>query len=376
MKLRVLHCIYDDPANPWVAGGGAVRVFELYRRLRDEVDVTVLAGAYPGCRNEVRQGVRYEHLGSPRSYAWSRWTYAREASRRLSRDDYDVAVFDFSAYTPLTIPTNRPVIVTVHHLTGPTAQQRWGRAIGRGLALNEQRMLRRAHWFTATSLATYAELKARLPAANIRLVQAGIPDDMFELRRADAGYVLYFGRLDWYQKGLDTLMQAASLLVRKRPDIALRIAGRGKDTERVMAEVARRDLSRNVTLLGPVDEPTKRSLLAGASLLLMPSRFEGFGMVAAEAMAAGVPVVATAAGSLPEVVSPPEGGALVPVGDAEALATAVVDLLDDPSRRERMSETARVSAERFRWQRVAEDHLAVLKEAAHHRTGTNERANG
>jgi glycosyltransferase involved in cell wall biosynthesis len=76
----------------------------------------------------------------------------------------------------------------------------------------------------------------------------------------------------------------------------------------------------------------------------MPSRFEGFGMVAAEAMAAGLPVVAAASGSLPEVVDAPHGGRLVPPGDPAALASAVAGLLKDDAARLRLGEAARRSA--------------------------------
>ena len=120
----------------------------------------------------------------------------------------------------------------------------------------------------------------------------------------------------------------------------------------------------NVEMLGAVSEAERQALFAGALVQLMPSRFEGFGMVAAEAMAAGVPLVAAAAGSLPEVVDAPRGGRLVPAGDAAALAAAVARLLDDPRERAELSDSARVSAERFRWSQVAEQHLAFLTRIA------------
>jgi glycosyltransferase involved in cell wall biosynthesis len=94
--------------------------------------------------------------------------------------------------------------------------------------------------------------------------------------------------------------------------------------------------------------------------MLMPSRFEGFGMAAAEAMAAGVPLVASDAGSLPEVVDPPAGGVVIRSGDAAALADAAGALLDDPERRRHTSETARRSAERFRWERIVDRHHDFL----------------
>ena len=82
--MRVLHCIYDDPSNPWVAGGGSLRVLELYRRLTDRVEVTVATGSFPGSRDEVRDGVRYVRLGVPSPYALSRLSYGAAATRMLA----------------------------------------------------------------------------------------------------------------------------------------------------------------------------------------------------------------------------------------------------------------------------------------------------
>ncbi|MBW3628956.1 MAG: glycosyltransferase [Gemmatimonadetes bacterium] len=359
----MLHCIYDDPRNPWVAGGGAVRVLELYRRLVDCVDATVATGNYPGAEDGVVDGVQYLRLGSRTPYAWSRLTYAAAASRLLARGGYDVAVFDFSVYTPLRIPLRAPVGITVHHVTGPSAGERWGALLGGAVGTLERRMLLRARWFTATSAATFATLSELVPAgAKVRLVQAGVPDDLFQLERREADYLLYFGRLDWFQKGLDTLLEAFAILVRERPGLELRVAGRGKDVARVREGADRLGIAANVKLLGSASEDEKQVLFAGARVLLMPSRFEGFGMVAAEAMAAGVPIVAAAAGSLPEVVDEPNGGFLVPAEDPAALAARVAALLDDPGERTRVSHSARMSAERFRWDRIAREHLAFLHE--------------
>jgi phosphatidyl-myo-inositol alpha-mannosyltransferase len=102
-------------------------------------------------------------------------------------------------------------------------------------------------------------------------------------------------------------------------------------------------------------------------VLIMPSRFEGFGMVAAEGMAAGVPVVATDLDSLPEVVGAPDAGVLFRGGDPQALAEAVQALLDDPEERSRLSEAARARARRFTWDAVAAAHLEFLQQVTAHR---------
>src|SRR4051812_26348485 len=365
LRLKVLHVIYDDPRNPWVAGGGAVRVLELYRRLTDRVDATVATGSYPGARDETIDGVRYLRLGARAPYAWSRVTYAAAANRLLRTAEYDAAVFDFSSYTPILMPRGRPSGITVHHVTGPTARERWGPVLAPALSGLEKAMIRRARRLTATSTATYELLRTIVaPEVPIDLVYAGVPGELFELPRRPEDYLLYFGRLDIIQKGLDTLLQSVAILARKRPEVEMRIAGRGKDMERVRQMSRELGIEGNVRLLGAVDEAERQRLFAGAAVQLMPSRFEGFGMVAAEAMAAGVPLVAAAAGSLPEVVDAPRGGVLVPPGDAQALADAVDRLLDDAPARESLSASARISAQRFRWETVADRHFDFLRKLA------------
>lgn len=363
--MKVLHFIYDDPGNPWVAGGGSVRVHELYRRLADRVEATVVTGAYPDASEGTIEGVRYVRLGARAPYAWSRLSYAAAANRMLRAARYDAAVFDFSSYTPVFVPRDRPVGITVHHLSGPTAADRWGAAGAAAVRALERRMLKRTACFSATSASTAALLRELLGATpSIDLVYAGVPDDLFTLERRDSGALLYFGRLDVFQKGLDTLLEAFSLLAAAHPRLRLRIAGRGKDRDRVREMAERLGVEERVDLLGATTDEERRRLFAEAAVLAMPSRFEGFGMVAAEAMAAGVPVVAAASGSLPEVVDPPHGGVLVPVSDPPALAAAIDQLLRDDAARAALAASARRSAERFRWDAVAAGHVRFLERIA------------
>lgn len=359
--LKVLHCIYDDPKNPWVAGGGSVRAFEIYRRLAGELAVTVASGSYPGARDEVVDGVEYVRVGARSPYAWSRWSYAREATRLLRRSAYDIGIVDFSVYTPIRVPRNRCIGVTVHHLTGPSAPARWGRPLGAAVGAVERRLLRRARWFSGTSRSTLEQLRSILPAdARLTRVGNGVDDDLFRVDRREQNYLLFFGRLDLFHKGLDLLLRAMARLAPERRGLELIVAGRGRDAAAVAALARQLGIERRVRIMCDVSEAQRLELFAGARVLLMPSRFEGFGMVAAEAMAAGVPVVAAAAGALPEVVGP-DGGILVHPNDAAALATAVATLLDDPDRRAELGRGARRRARRFSWDRVARDHLCFLR---------------
>lgn len=370
--MRVLHCIYDDPQNPWVGGGGSMRVLEIYRRLAGRVDATVATGSFPGARDETIDGVRYVRLGARSPYPWSRWTYSRAATALLARGGYDAAVYDFSVYTPLRIPRGRPVGLVVHMLHGPTARGRFGRVLGGAVDAAERRSLRRARWVSTTSRWMTDQLRPLLaPDARVELIGSGVPDEFARVERREGGFLLCYGRFDVYQKGLDTLLHAFARIARERPGVELRLAGRGKDQERVRELARELGVAERVRIVPDVERAEVLALFSGALALLMPSRLEGLPMVPAEAMAAGVPVVAASVGAVPEVVDPPRGGILVPPDDPEALAAAALRLLDDPAARAAVSASARESARRFSWDAVAERHFDFLREIAAAGRGTS-----
>lgn len=342
-----------------------MRAHEIYRRLAGEVEVEVATGRYPGAEDGVEDGVRYRRMGAPRPYAWSRLTYAARATRLLARASYDAAVFDYSMYTPLRWPASRPVGVFVGVLAGPSASRRFGALPGAAMAAFERRRLRRARQLCAVSHWAADRLRVFVDGAvPVAVVQAGVPDALFEVERQDDGSLLYWGRFDVFQKGLDTLLDAVQLLVARRPAVRLTLAGRGRDGDRLRREIAGRGLDREVEVLEHPTEADRLRLFARAGVVVMPSRFEGFGMVAAEAMAAGAPVVASAVDSLPEVLEGGRGGRLVAAEDPQELAAAVEGLLANPVERARLGAEARRLAGAYRWNSVAQRHLAWLRQVA------------
>ena len=363
-RLKVLHFIYDDPSNPWVGGGGSVRAREIYRRLVDRLDATIVTGNYPGAADGDVHGIPYVRLGASRPYWWSRLTYARAANVMLRKARYDAALFDFSGYTPLFLPAGRPTGVVLHHLTSPTAHMRWGGLLSRGIAGLERTMLRRASRVSATSDSSRDAASKIAPEIPIEMVSAGVPSELFGIVRRPGSFLLYFGRLDIFHKGLDTLLEAVAILARTRPEIELRIAGRGSSLDKLKVMIDAMGMAGNVKLVGAVSDAERNELLATAAIQLMPSRFEGFGLAAAEAMAAGVPLIASSVGSLPEVVDAPRGGVLVPPSDPAALAAAAARLLEDERERESLSRSARESARRFSWDFVAESHYQFITNIA------------
>ena len=139
------------------------------------------------------------------------------------------------------------------------------------------------------------------------------------------------------------------------------MVGDGPERPALEVAIAAAGLGEAVWLAGDrVDVP---ALLGAMDLFLLPSLGEGISNTVLEAMAAGLPVIATHVGGNPELVIEGETGHLVPVGDPAALAAAVLPLLDDPARRRAFGEAARQSVrERFDWPRTVAGYLAVYDE--------------
>jgi glycosyltransferase involved in cell wall biosynthesis len=170
------------------------------------------------------------------------------------------------------------------------------------------------------------------------------------------------------RKGYDILVAALA----KIPDLAWRliIAGdreRSSETARRLdAEIARLGLAERVTFAGAVAPQRLMQLYAAADLFVLPSRFEGYGMAYAEAIAHGVPVVGTQAGAIPDTV-PAGAGVLVPPDDVEALAAILRRLIESPSERERLAAGARAAATTFpSWQESAGLFARVLEQVGPH----------
>lgn len=161
--------------------------------------------------------------------------------------------------------------------------------------------------------------------------------------------VLYVGRLE-KGKGLVDLLLAARLVLHDIPEVKLILAGASQPTlptEELDELIISNGLSGKVERLGQVGRERLGVLYRAASVCVLPSYYESFGLAALEAMSCGVAVVGTRVGGLPEVVEHGVTGLLVAPGDANALAKALLDLLTDPERRESMGRLGRERAERL-----------------------------
>lgn len=183
--------------------------------------------------------------------------------------------------------------------------------------------------------------------------------------RLDDGYFLYVGRIV-PRKGLEYALRAFQLVKRKIGSSKLVIIGRGeKRYLDMLVRLARQlRIDRDVFFLGNVSDEELSAFYHGASLFVFPSLVEGFGLVCAEAMACGKPVVASDIPGVREVVINGETGFLVPPRNYIELANAILRLTDSVDLMNRLSSNASRQAERFSWRRNAREVYACYKDIA------------
>lgn len=223
--------------------------------------------------------------------------------------------------------------------------------------------LRRAKLLISPSRAHAQEIarELRYDPSSLQVVRNCI--DLTEIPSSDqvtgdGRTVLFVGRLERV-KGFSLFLEAAQLVVQECPTTRFLVAGANHPTlphEEIDQMILSYSLQSHVEQLGHVPWHELIPLYQQASVCVVPSHYESFGLVALEAMACGVPVVAARAGGLPEVIEDGMTGLLVPAGDAPALANAIVSLLRDREERTQMGSAGR---ERARTKFSIEEHSAA-----------------
>jgi glycosyltransferase involved in cell wall biosynthesis len=256
-----------------------------------------------------------------------------------------------------------PLVVTPHSDPGGGSDlsRLYAHVVARGSLFGADRIValtrREADWLTGLGV----------PEERIRVIPNGVDLEEFaDLPPRTVGphspVVLFVGRLQARQKGLGTLIDA---FARLPPGLRARLRLVGDDWGGLHPLLARaRELGvlDRLVATGPLPRSEVLRELASADLLVLPSLFEPFGIVLLEAMASGLPIVATRAGGIPEVVTDRESALLVPAQAPAELAGAMEAILDDPELARRLVTEGRRRVERFSWPRLLPQYVSLFRE--------------
>ena len=358
----------------WEAAGGVqVHVRNLATRLRDRGhDASVLAPAgIPPAEPWVRavgRPLRVPYRGTVAPIAPLSFLSTRDALAALRPEVVHV-------HEPLTpsasmfaaLASAAPVVATVHayldrsramELSAPVLRWIWGK-VATGVAVSD---------------AAAAFLRRALPDVSLEIVPNGVDvdalagaeprDDLPDGRR-----ILWVNRLD-AQKGFPVALAAFAKVLADVPDAVLVVVGEGKGREALgLLTAAARE---RVEMRGTIPNADVPGYLAASEVSLSPAvGQESFGIVLVEAMAAGVPVVATDIPGYREVVTDGVEGLLVPPRDPEALAAGLVRVLSEPDLARRLGEAGRERARQYDWpivvDRLEEIYVRAIESAGYDR---------
>jgi glycosyltransferase involved in cell wall biosynthesis len=264
-----------------------------------------------------------------------------------------------------------PVLTTLHHpitvdrdLDLAHARNAWRRFTLRrwyGFLGMQARVARRMPRHITVSESSKRDIAAQMgiDRGRIHVVPVGVDPQVFRPLPSVArvpGRIMTTASADVPMKGLARLLEAVAKVRTEHDDAHLVVIGKVKGKSTIPGLIDRLGLHGVVSFVHGVTTDRIVELYGEAAVAAVPSLYEGFSLPAVEAMACGVPVVATTGGALPEVVGRDgETGLLVPPGDPSALAAALLRALDDGALRSRLGAAGRSRVlDRFTWRRTAE----------------------
>jgi glycogen synthase len=378
---RPLHVVmvgWEFP--PSHTGGLGVHCYEMTRELSRLGHSVTFLTPFSGPFTPVT-GVKFRHPGestpgSAPQYPSAYWTGATPDSPFADAiDGYNAWVAGLSDLGPLDVVhvhdwfgtlgarelaarLNRPLVMTVH-------STEYDRSLGHPwerILYREQTGITAASRVIAVSRHLRRQLIDRYGAnpRKVRVIYNAVrPSDRLERIDPTKRFVLYVGRLA-AMKGVDTFLKAAARIAPTFPDVLFVIAGEGPEYARLIHLAARLGIGDRVMFLGKVSDEEREDLLSGASLFVLPSVVEPFGIAALEAMAAGVPTIVSKTSGVAEMSS---SSFRVDFWDVDEFASRIAELLEYPTLRATMGEQGRWEALREGWPERARETVAVYLEA-------------
>ena len=352
MQERPIRVFFNTSAVPERPAGAGRYAIELGKALARQPGIEVI---------EPVIGSRWAGKARP---AWEQIALRGELIR-VAPDVYHGP----HMYTPRT---DVPTVATVHDLTFVRLPGRYSftrRAYYRYLARTAsraQRIIVPSAWVASdvVRFLRYQPARVRVIAEAPRAGLAPASAEAVVRFREGAGlarpYLLCLGTAEPGKRAIDAIRAMPAILA-SHPEALLVLAGNaGSLSEALHREVKARGLADNVHFPGYVPDDELPALLTGATALLFPSRYEGFGLPPLEAMACGTPVICSEVPAMSDVLK--GGVTFVPVGDRDAIAHEAVRLLGEPALRADRGAHGKEFVRRFSWEAAAAETASVYRE--------------
>ncbi|MBN1982471.1 MAG: glycosyltransferase family 4 protein [Chitinivibrionales bacterium] len=349
---------YDHLKNPWCGGGGAYRVSMVHSLLAQRHTITFFSGRFKNARNCSEKGMRFSFLGLGLTYALSRLSFALLANVHALFGKADIVLIEYSIYAPVFsfLIHRSTTAIMLHHVIGRQVFKKYGK-MGIFPFIAEQIVLRFGRHIITDADSTVNAIQTLVPRAKATALYCGFDSTMLSSNSLDKHYILYFGRMDIHMKGLDMLLPAFETVARKFPQYRLIIAGRGgseHDLQWIGKRIAQSPVAERIERIIGVSLQKKQELFRNATFVCIPSRFEGWCIVALEAAASCKATIGSDIAGLQDTIQNGKTGILFPAEDCTKLSQTMERLLSDEPLRKKLGAQGYVWAQKFTWERIAQ----------------------
>lgn len=354
--LHIVFLDFDDLKNPLLSGGQARATYEVSKRLvQSGHRVTIVCSKFPGYADGYTDGIYYKHIGLRTEDIRKNnlaFFFALPFAVRALKADVIIECFMApisTCFSPWF--TKTPVIGMPTMFEADSFAKKykipfhWIEAFG----------CRQYKYFLAYSSVNKIKMEKFNPLIITRIIPNGVSEDFFTIPEQENGYAFFIGRIDFFQKGLDLLLDALKHMSKQLP-IKIVIAGNGPPDEEIKLQktIEEYGLSEKVTFVGRVEGERKEQLIANCLFGIYPSRFEDFPLVPLEFASLNKPIVCFDIPGLSWVSK--DVSLKAKPFDINDLARAIYTITHDMDLRFRLKSKCRPFAKQYGWNSIAKKY--------------------
>lgn len=352
--MKILSIQYGNIDNPYSHGGLANLLSETFTRMTSRHHITCFTGLLSGrTQSKEIRGIKYIRKGLGNNKYINRLSFSFINSFFKPNNDFDLVLIPWDRYAPVLINSvkNCPLVLELNlDFFNIASKLKAVEPITRYLL---KRNLKKSRYII--SACEGLKKIASKYTKNVRLFEVfpgGISEEFltYPVDPESEQFLLYIGRLDISHKGIDILLEsykAANI------DLPLVIAGDGIDKIKVEKLIKKLALNKKVKSVGWVQGKEKYELISNCLAVCIPSRVEGWGIVATEAAAMGKPAIGTKVVGLEESILDGKTGILVQKDNVNEFSRAIKMIIQNKELRRRLGSYARETAHGFTWEKIA-----------------------
>ncbi len=360
-NTKILVINWQDWKHP-LSGGAEVHLREIFKRLSKFWEIHLLVCSFKGAKKyEFLDGLHVHRFGERNTFNY----VVPFAYLKLEREiGFDLVVEDLNKIPFYTrFYSGKRKIAILHHLFGNSIFEETNPIFALYVLIHEKMIpkLYRGIPFVVVSESTKEELvKGGIPERDVRVIHNGIDTEFFKpSNKSERPLIVYLNRMRKYKRP-HLALKVFSRISEVCKECDFLMVGSGPYLKKVKSLAEKYELK--VKFTGFVDEEKKREILSLAWVVINTSSKEGWGLVNMEAFACGTPVVGFNVPGIRDSIKDGYNGFLVEDGNIEEMANKVMSIIKDERMRQELSKNARSFAEKFTWDKAAEQFKKTIEE--------------